>query len=333
MSYVQLYAFRWLDGGGGIIEEAIPFTSFAGGTGEWAEVTATGLVAPAGAQTALIEILGNTGAVPGATAQGEVLIDDFTLVSAATGPAVEEAVLNGDFEILDFNDPFCSESWICDGTQTPQNVVPLDGAFDGIAAMELRVENDAAALPNSSEIRQDIAAAGGTITPGTSYDFSFQAKQLSSGVSYVQQYRLQWLNEAGAPLPGGIDFTNFTAGPEWTEIRVNGLMAPAEADTAVIQVIASTGAVAGAIAEGAVLIDAVSLGASIPPTILPASSEPGLQITWGTEEGSTYQLQRSLDLQDFTDFGPPIMGDGRMWSAVDSITNAQQFYQVVESAP
>jgi hypothetical protein len=82
---VQNYRLQWLNDVGAIVSEAFGFTAFNGGTGGWAEITRTGLVAPDGAVTAYIQIFGATGAIAGEDAKGEVLIDDLSLVSAAGG--------------------------------------------------------------------------------------------------------------------------------------------------------------------------------------------------------------------------------------------------------
>jgi hypothetical protein len=289
-------------------------------------------VAPEGVATALIQIFGATGAVPGASAQGHVLIDDVALLGSATTPDAVEAVLNGAFEFEDPDNFDCAESWLCIGSQPP--ILNFFDSVSGIYSMQLKVQNDGTPTPNSSEIQQDILVEGGTITPGATYDFSFWANQVKTGVSYVQQYQVQWLNSVGAPLPGGIAFTPFAAGSgDWLQTKVEGLVAPAGAATALIQIVASTGAVASAAAEGEVLIDDVSLSSPVTPTILPASSADGIEISWTSEVGKLYQPKSSPDLMSFGNFGPAIEGDGGVQSAVDVRTLLEKFYQVVETTP
>lgn len=332
VSYVQNYRIQFLAPGGAILSGGTEFMAFAGGIGEWTEISVTGLVPPEGAETAFVQIFGATGAVPGATAQGEVLIDDISLTSFSTEAMSFEAVTNGDHELLDLIDTACSQDWVCAGTQPPTNVV--DDSRSPIASMELKVENDNSATPNSSELIHNTLDAGAEIIPGARYDFSFWAKQISSGVSYVQNYSLQWLDEGDTPLPGGITTTGFTATEEdWTEISVPNLVAPEGAVAAVIKFTAATGAVAGASAEGGVYIDDVSLAGLIEPTILEATVSQGFQITWPTQPGYTYQVRRSTGLEVFTDFGSPIIGDGEDWSAIDALTDPSQFYSVFETSP
>jgi hypothetical protein len=79
-SYVQQYNVQWL-GAGSVYLGASGIVNFSGGNGTWAHITQNNLVAPAGAVTALIQILGNTGAVAGG--YGEVLVDDVSLTDTA----------------------------------------------------------------------------------------------------------------------------------------------------------------------------------------------------------------------------------------------------------
>lgn len=330
VSYVQNYRIQWLAPGGAILPGGTEFTPFAGGTEEWTEVSVTGLVAPEGAETAFVQIFGATGAVPGGTAQGEVLIDDLALTSFSTEAAAVELVTNGDFELLDPVDFDFSENWVSAGTQPPLNVI--DDSRSPVASMELKVENDESGTPNSSEMIHNTLSTGVALVPGARYDFSFWAKQGASGVGYVQNYSLEWLDESGGSLTGGVGPTAFSADlDEWTEIRLSDLQAPEGAVSAVIKISAATEAGSGS--SGSVFIDDVSLAALIKPAILDATVAPGLKISWPTQAGFTYQVLRSAGLEDFADFGSPIVGDGEEWSAIDAIIAPSQFYSVLETAP
>ena len=98
-SYVQEYRVSFLaDGGAELPPGGGAWQTFAATVGgDWEQKVLNGLVAPEGAVTALIQIVGKTGAVEGGL--GEVLIDDVSLEStgfgtpsvlaAATVPAVE----------------------------------------------------------------------------------------------------------------------------------------------------------------------------------------------------------------------------------------------------
>ena len=188
--------------------------------------------------------------------------------------------------------------------------------------------------PNDSEIQQNITNEGGSVVPGQTYDFSFWAKQISSGVSYVQEYRVNWLNASSEILGGGVGFLNFTGGNgTWQEITASGLVAPDEAATALIQIIGKTGAVAEAGAFGEVLIDDLTLTTSQTAEfdVLEADTAPGVGISWPTLAGKNYQVKSSTNLINFTDFGALITGDDSEKTAVDSITPPMKYYKVVES--
>ncbi|MGJ8697503.1 MAG: hypothetical protein ACSHYF_14395 [Verrucomicrobiaceae bacterium] len=245
--------------------------------------------------------------------------------------ANEDAILNGSFELEGGTD--CAESWTC---FTASNQPPTRITTDfrtGTASMRIAVQNSAAGTPNQSELQYNVQAAGGTVTPGNTYDFSFWAKQISSGVSYVQNYRLQWLGSEGEILLESPGFTGFTGGNgSWTQISTNGIVAPAGAASAYIQIFGATGAVAGAEAKGEVLIDDASLitSSSGQGAPLPAIRENGIGITWQGQAGKFYQVQTSFDLVNFEDFGPPFPGGDLRSSVGEEINFLGRFYRVVE---
>lgn len=89
---MQQYRLQWFDANDTPINDTdVGFDNFNGGDGTWAEVSSGNIVAPAGAASAFIQIFGATGAVAGADAKGEVLIDDISL---ALGGAAEPSNLS-----------------------------------------------------------------------------------------------------------------------------------------------------------------------------------------------------------------------------------------------
>ena len=243
-----------------------------------------------------------------------------------------EVVINGDFEDNASGRP---TSWECIGVSAE---VTSDDAFSGTNSVRLAVQNDESATPNQSEIQQNIAAVGGIIVEGAAYDFSFQAKQISYGVSYVQNYRLQWLNEEGAIVSEAFGFTPFTGGTgEWVEFKKSSLVAPAGASTALIQIFGATGAVAGATAEGGVLIDQISLegeAALGEGTVVDAFGfEPGVGVEFSTEEGKFYQTQISSDLVNFDDIGPLFEGYGGRAAVGTQFDEAWAYFRAIEVLP
>jgi len=247
--------------------------------------------------------------------------------------SVASVIVNGSFELPGGFD--CAESWEC-FSPTGQPPTLADDARTGDSSMRIAVINDNTPNPNNSEIQQNVASAGGVIVPGESYDFTFWAKQISSGVSYVQNYRLQWLNGADA-IVGEIQFTPFTGGDGvWKEITTTGLVPPDTAVTAYIQIFGATGAVAGDDARGEVLIDDVSLATSGTKQfdVIDAELSPGLQVSWDTENGTSYQVQSSaVDLDSFVDFGSPIIGNGQTATMSDLLDPDGNYYRVLKTIP
>lgn len=228
-------------------------------------------------------------------------------------PAVSgEAILNGGFEE---NDSGIPNSWTgISGTGQEPQVTTTD-AFEGSNSLRIAAQNDTTPTPNQSEIQYNVAASGGSITPGETYDFSFQAKQISSGVSYVQNYRVQWLNSEGAVVQEAFGFTPFAGGDgTWVEIKRTGLIAPAETVTALIQIFGATGAVASVNAKGEVLIDDISLegeaGLGAGTVLATSGQETGVGIEFSTVDGLTYQAQIGYTMEDFDNLGPAFEGNG-----------------------
>lgn len=228
-------------------------------------------------------------------------------------PAVSgEAILNGGFEE---NDSGIPNSWTgISGTGQEPQVTTTD-AFEGSNSLRIAAQNDTTPTPNQSEIQYNVAASGGSITPGETYDFSFQAKQISSGVSYVQNYRVQWLNSEGAVVQEAFGFTPFAGGDgTWVEIKRTGLIAPAETVTALIQIFGATGAVASVNAKGEVLIDNISLegeaGLGAGTVLATSGQETGVGIEFSTVDGLTYQAQIGYTMEDFDNLGPAFEGNG-----------------------
>lgn len=80
--FVKEYLIRWLNENDDEVAFE-PFTGFSNGSGNWYEVTATGLVAPANASDVQILFFGKTGAFAGS--EGEFLIDDVSFSTQGGG--------------------------------------------------------------------------------------------------------------------------------------------------------------------------------------------------------------------------------------------------------
>ena len=249
-------------------------------------------------------------------------------------PAGEQALINGDFENADINAPNCPESWACLSTsgQFPTRIET--DSFSGSASIRLAVQNDGGGAPKQAEIQQNLGAVGGFVTPGETYTFSFRAKQISSGVSYVQNYRLQWFDDGGAPINGAdVGFNAFSGGEgSWAEISAANLVAPPQAASVFIQIFGATGAVAGDAAKGEVLIDNVSLsiGAATQPTALAATTGPGIGVTLLTKTGVTYKAQQSEDLETYEDLSGTFTGNGQVVGAGIPDGGPSHFFRILK---
>lgn len=85
---------------------------------------------------------------------------------------------------------------------------------------------------------------------GETYNLSFWAKQVSYGVSYVQEYEVKWLNDRGGYLGDGRGLTGFKGGDGvWKKVSIPGLVAPPNAQGVRILFRFVTGAVAGGSGE------------------------------------------------------------------------------------
>ena len=248
-------------------------------------------------------------------------------------PVAGEALVNGDLELSNFGDPACADSWNCVGSQAA-TLITTD-SFGGSNSLRLAVQNDGGAAPQTSEIQQNIIDVGGSITPGETYNFSFRAKQISSGVSYVQNFRVQWLAAGGAEVPGAAPFVPFSGGNgTWDEIAQLNLVAPPTAETALIQIFGATGAVAGAEAKGEVLIDELTLApaSATPDTFLTTTQTPGIGVQFPTEAGVNYRVEESEDLEEFFPLGAPFVGNGENAAIGEDDIQASKYYRVIKNA-
>ena len=118
-----------------------------------------------------------------------------------------------------------------------------------------------------AEIQQQSAV--GTVTGGTAYDFSFFAKG-DLGPGAVAFYEVLWFDgdgsNGGGPQGSATGLQNFNAniGATYSQTFVGGLVAPASADSALVQIRLVTGAFDGA--RGTIYIDDATFTAVPEPT-------------------------------------------------------------------
>jgi hypothetical protein len=242
-------------------------------------------------------------------------------------PFTQDIVFNGGFETAT-GFPDEADGW---GSPVGQDAYRiLTGAHTGNACMQLKAVNvlDEA---NASETNQNTLNAGGpAITTGATYTLKFWSKQISSGPSYVQEYRVSWLAAGGGEvLPGAWQTLPVGTTGLWTERTLTGLVAPAGAVTALIQIAGKTGAVTGGFGE--VHIDDVSLVATgyNPPTVLAATAVSSVEVSWASALAKNYQVQTSGDLATWADFGGVIAGNGSTLKVYDPMVDPKKFYKVV----
>jgi hypothetical protein len=237
-------------------------------------------------------------------------------------------VVNGGFEI---GNGSSVSNWSAIGSQPATRVNA--GAHGGAYCMQLLVTNPAAA-PNSSEIDQNVTAAGGApVIPGQTYNFSFWARQISSGVSYVQNYRIGWLNGSGGTV-GSVGYTGFSASSGgWTQVNVPNLTAPSNAVNAYLQIYGATGAVSNG--YGGVLLDDISLAYTVPSqtNVLAVAVQPGMLLAWPSTGGKSYDVRWTDNLagNNWSNLVSAVPGNGSTNTVTDILsTNQLRCYEVVE---
>ena len=239
-------------------------------------------------------------------------------------------VVNGGFES---GSGGTAANWSQTGSQPAVRV--NTSSHGGQFSMSLAVTNSASS-PNSSEIDQNVAGQGGSpVVPGQAYNFSFWARQVSSGVSLVQNYKVTWLNSAGAGI-GDTGWIGFAGGSgSWTQIRANNLVPPANATNALITLYATTGAVLHG--YGTVLIDDVTLAPATPgpsqTNEVPSVVQAVVRLSWPSTSGQLYDVQSAGALganMAWTD-SASLPGNGSTNVVIDLLgTDQCRFYRVIE---
>jgi hypothetical protein len=239
----------------------------------------------------------------------------------------QTSVVNGNFETS--TDGITPDAWSLLGSQPP-TWINAD-SHSPTHCMSIAVSNVDLSAQKAELDQNTLNAGGGAVNPGDVYNFSFWAKSLSSGVSYVQQYNLQWLDTNSA-IVGQLGFANIPGAPGvWTQINVTNLAAPAAAATALIQIFGATGAV-GTSGYGAVLIDDVSLTVAAPPQTNPvaASIQSGIVLGWTSTNGALDQVQSSANPGGpWANLGGPLAGVSGAASAFE--TNPGPYYRVLQT--
>ena len=126
-------------------------------------------------------------------------------------------------------------------------------AHSGKYSMRSTLKNDGP-VPSEGHLGQSVVSG---VAGGKTYDLTFWAKQTDHGVSYVQEYAIEWYDNNGARLPGK-GLTRFRGGKDkWAKVSAEGIPAPVGATGVRLVFRFVTGAVAGG--SGEVCIDDVAL--------------------------------------------------------------------------
>ena len=182
------------------------------------------------------------------------------------------------------------------------------------------------AAPNT-DVRSDLFP----ITAGISYQLPFYAANPVKTGGANPQYHV-FFYDADNALVGGPIFTSFAAvGSAWTLVT-NTVTPPAGATQMTIGCIQAMGAGNGW--DWVTLIDDVKLTASSAADsthVLPATTQPGVQISWASTNGLNYQVQSQGDLTDsWWNFGGLVSGNGTTKTATDSSSEPRKFYRVLQ---
>ena len=194
----------------------------------------------------------------------------------------------------------------------------------------------------TSSLRSNIpgGAVGGqlvkvvpSVVVGKSYTFSFYARQVSFGVSYVQQYRVGWVASGGSVTWGG--WNTFTGGNGvWSKVTGSPATAPGTAVGAKIEWYFATGAVAGAIGE--VFLDDMEFAYQAPVPAIPektqmiaSTTSPVMRLAWPSTQGVAYRVEESASLASPNwSLVATVTADGAEASHDVPVAGTQKFFRI-----
>ena len=161
----------------------------------------------------------------------------------------DAGLINGSFED-EFNDNEI-DGWI-----RASNVPPVRSdkeAHSGTYSLHSKLINQKNfAVPSEGHLIQVVKNG---IIGGEKYDLTFWIKEVDFGVSYVQQYMINWISDKGQV--GNIGLTNFKGGKKWTKVLVPKMTAPKDATGVSLMFRFVTGAIEGA--SGEIFIDDIAI--------------------------------------------------------------------------
>jgi hypothetical protein len=202
---------------------------------------------------------------------------------------------------------------------------PYVGSYD--LYIESTVPAGGGPAPNS-DVRSDLIP----VTAGTTYNLSFYAANPVEIGGANPQYDIFFYDTNSNPVGGPI-FTSFSSvGATWTQVT-GTVTPPAGATQLTIGWIQAVGAGAGS--DWVTLIDDVSLssgiGSSRSTNVLAATTQSGVQVSWASTNGSTYQAQSVTELgMSWAALGTTVPGNGTTNMVFDGPLGSQKFYRVLQ---
>ena len=140
------------------------------------------------------------------------------------------------------------------------------------------------------------------IVPGKVYTLSFWANLISADPSYVQMYKLEWVNANNSVTVATGNWVNFSGGTgAYAKVSTAAFTAPANTVSARIVFYFATGAVLGA--NGTVWLDDVALDYQTTTTATPAqtrqissTTRTVMGLEWPSLAGVSYTVEENSSL-------------------------------------
>jgi hypothetical protein len=271
------------------------------------------------------------GPVPGTSVPYvfEETASNFYQVLETEPGLLENAVLNPGFETLNGEMTF-AQNWnilsaVNGGTATIAE--SYTGGFTPHSGTKMLVLES---LTTSGAPNVAVSCDNFAVTENTSYDLSFWAAHVVKINGANPQFILEFFGDFGFI---GNQINSFASvGNTWTKVP-HTFTTPAGTVAMRIQLIQAVGADPGS--QWVTLLDDFEL---LTPSLEGSVNEneatagPGVEVSWQSVAGRTYQVRSSGNLVDWTNFGSSVVGNGDIYSVADPITPpGRKFYQVAET--
>jgi uncharacterized protein YaiE (UPF0345 family) len=264
----------------------------------------------------------------------EETASNFYQVLETTPGAPENGVLNPGFEnLVTIEEVTFAENWTVlaaadGGTATIAANYP--GGYTPHSGTKMLVlESVTGPGPIVPAPNLTVSCDNFAVAANTSYDLSFWAAHVEKTGGANPQFLLEFFGDFGFI---GNQINSFASvGNTWTKVQKT-FTTPAGAVAMRILLIQAVGADPSS--NWVTLLDDFEL-------IIPgegsvneneATAGPGVEVSWNTNDGKTYQVRTSGNLVDWSNFGSPVVGDGSVFSVADPITPpGVKFYRVGET--